>query len=59
MVYLHHGGSVGVDTSKLAGDTLAVTWFNPRTGESHPGEGTGASFEAPDDEDWVLILDAA
>ncbi len=59
MVYLHHGGPVGVDTSKLAGDTLAVTWFNPRTGESHPGEGTGASFEAPDDEDWVLILDAA
>jgi hypothetical protein len=59
MVYLHRGGSVSVDTSKLAGSTLAVTWFNPRTGESHPGEGTGSAFEAPDDEDWVLILDAA
>jgi hypothetical protein len=36
-----------------------VTWFNPRTGESHPGEGAGSAFEAPDDEDWVLILDAS
>ncbi|HYH29963.1 MAG TPA: glycoside hydrolase family 140 protein [Pseudonocardia sp.] len=59
MVYLHHGGSVSVDTAKLAGDTLAVTWFNPRTGESQPGEGTGTAFEAPDENDWVLILDAA
>ncbi|MGH3585761.1 MAG: glycoside hydrolase family 140 protein, partial [Pseudonocardia sp.] len=59
MVYLHHGGSVSVDTSRLAGNTLAVTWFNPRTGESQPGEGTGTAFEAPDDNDWVLILDAA
>ena len=46
-----------MDTSKLAGSTLAVTWFNPRTGESHPGEGAGSAFDAPDDEDWVLVLD--
>jgi hypothetical protein len=59
MVYLPEGGSVGVDTAKLAGTRLAVTWFNPRTGESHPGEGTGTAFEAPDDNDWVLILDAS
>jgi hypothetical protein len=59
MVYLPDGGSVSVDTAKLAGTTLAVTWFDPRTGESHPGEGTGSAFEAPDDQDWVLILDAA
>jgi hypothetical protein len=59
MVYLHRGGSVSVDTSKLAGTTLAATWFNPRTGESHPEPGTGPGFEAPDDNDWVLILDAA
>ncbi len=58
MVYLHHGGSVEVDLSALAGPVRAVTWFNPRTGESEPGAGTGPEFTAPDDEDWVLVLDA-
>ncbi len=59
MIYLPEGGTVGVDTSQLAGTTFEVTWFNPRTGESEPGDGTGDSFTAPDDEDWVLVLDTA
>ena len=59
MIYLPEGGTVGVDTSQLAGTTFEVTWFNPRTGESAPGDGTGDSFTAPDDEDWVLVLDTA
>ncbi|WP_343986604.1 DUF4038 domain-containing protein [Pseudonocardia aurantiaca] len=58
MVYLHHGGSTEVDLSALAGPVRAVTWFNPRTGESMPGSGTGPEFTAPDDDDWVLVLDA-
>jgi hypothetical protein len=60
MVYLPEGGTVGVDTAKLASAAFDVTWFNPRTGESEPGDaGTGEEFTAPDDEDWVLVLDAA
>ena len=59
MVYLPEGGSVGVDTSVLASSSPQVTWFNPRTGESQAGQGSGGGgYTAPDDEDWVLVLDA-
>jgi hypothetical protein len=58
MVYLHRGGTVEVDLSALAGPVTRVTWFNPRTGESHHGSGPGPEFTAPDSEDWVLVLDA-
>jgi lysophospholipase L1-like esterase len=60
MVYLPDGGTVGVDTSRLAGAAPEVTWFNPRTGESqaHSQAGGDDSFTAPDEQDWVLILDA-
>jgi hypothetical protein len=58
MVYLPEGGSVGVDTSALASRSPQVTWFNPRTGESQRGHGSaGGSYTAPDNEDWVLVLD--
>jgi uncharacterized protein DUF4038/collagenase-like protein with putative collagen-binding domain len=60
MIYLPEGGTVGVDTSMWGGASLQVTWFNPRTGEAQPGQAaTGGSYTAPDDEDWVLVLDAA
>jgi Protein of unknown function (DUF4038)/Putative collagen-binding domain of a collagenase len=59
MVYLPDGGSVGIDTSALASTSPQVTWFDPRTGESHAGEAaTGAAYTAPDENDWVLLLDA-
>jgi hypothetical protein len=60
MVYLPQGGSVRVDSSALAGPITQVTWFNPRTGESQADEiAGGATYTAPDAQDWVLILDAA
>ena len=60
MVYLPEGGRVGIDTSRLASPTPEATWFDPRTGETRPGAaGTGETFTAPDEEDWVLVLDAA
>jgi hypothetical protein len=59
MVYLPEGGSVGLDPSRLAGTPLEVTWFDPRTGESQPGAvPDGETFTAPDDRDWVLLVDA-
>lgn len=60
MVYLPEGGTVEVDTSRLASSRPEVTWFDPRTGGSQEGEaGRGGTFTAPDDQDWVLILDAS
>ncbi|MBD3161604.1 MAG: hypothetical protein GF346_05195, partial [Candidatus Eisenbacteria bacterium] len=43
-------------------DSVAVAWFDPRTGRSIPARavaipGTPA-FAAPDDRDWVLHLRA-
>ena len=59
LVYLPEGGSVGIDTSRPAGTPLEVTWFDPRTGESQPGDNPdGVTFTAPDDRDWVLVVDA-
>ncbi|OLT11821.1 hypothetical protein BJF78_25920 [Pseudonocardia sp. CNS-139] len=58
MLYLPEGGSVEIDPSALAGPVAEVTWFNPRTGASEAGSGGGPEFTAPDDEDWVLVLDA-
>ncbi|MHA6625484.1 glycoside hydrolase family 140 protein [Pseudonocardia sichuanensis] len=59
MVYLPEGGSVDVDTSVLASSSPQATWFDPRTGESWAGEAAGAgSYTAPDEQDWVLVLDA-
>jgi Putative collagen-binding domain of a collagenase len=58
MVYLPEGGSVDVDASALASRSPQVTWFNPRTGESQPGQdATGGSYTAPDNADWVIVLD--
>jgi hypothetical protein len=60
MVYLPEGGSVGIDTAALANNPPQVTWFNPRTGGSQAGEAsTGGSYTAPDEDDWVLVLDTA
>ncbi len=59
-VYLPVGGSVSIDL-RATGGSFNVTWFNPRNGNSNnagsvPGNGI-RSFNAPDNQDWVLKLD--
>ena len=58
-LYLPRGGTVRVDLSGMTGP-IDVTWFDPRTGDTHDansvqGGGEG-SFTSPSDEDWVLRL---
>ena len=56
-VYLPHGADV---TVKFEPGRYRVKWFNPRSGEySNAGIADGATWtspEAPDNEDWVLLL---
>jgi hypothetical protein len=57
IIYFVNGGKVSVELP-----ASNYEWFNPRTGES-AGKGCveagPASFEAPDNEDWVLHIVAA
>ncbi len=64
MVYLPSGTPVDVDLTKLRGNTLLRTWFDPRTGLGYgpqPVAGAGSATFAPPDggPDWVLVLDHA
>ncbi len=65
-VYLPTGRTITVCPRKLLGDSFAVWWFNPRTGET-VSEGTMSlsdapfTVDAPGEEapglDWVLVID--
>ncbi|NOY90330.1 MAG: cellulase family glycosylhydrolase [Deltaproteobacteria bacterium] len=55
VVYLPAGGST--DVQRLPSSFTAV-WFNPRDGGTQPA-GSGPSFTAPDDSDWVLYIAAS
>jgi Protein of unknown function (DUF4038)/Putative collagen-binding domain of a collagenase len=58
VVYLPHGGDVNV---KVDFGRYEAKWFNPRTGEySSAGSAEGRPWQsppAPDNEDWVLMLE--
>lgn len=60
LVYALDGGAFRVDITGVAGPYRAE-WFDPRTGdltrlpEPVPG-GAVAQFQAPDQQDWVLLL---
>jgi 5-hydroxyisourate hydrolase-like protein (transthyretin family) len=61
MVYLSLGGSVTVVMGKVSGAEVKAWWYNPRDGSvmeiavfSNSGTQT---FQAPDQQDWVLVLD--
>ncbi|MER3462842.1 MAG: hypothetical protein C4342_07685 [Armatimonadota bacterium] len=63
-VYSPCGIPFGVRLGVLPGTTLKATWFDPRTGETHPqGEINNqgqARFAPPSSgrgDDWVLVLD--
>ncbi|MCU0914310.1 MAG: DUF6298 domain-containing protein [Planctomycetes bacterium] len=59
LVYLPNGGAETVDLSAASG-SLAVEWFNPRSGEVTRGQNTSGgqkrSFQPPFDGDAVLCL---
>jgi len=59
--YLPTKRSLTLDLTKLSGEHVVASWFNPRTGEaSRIGEFTDKkrhAFEPPGDGDWVLVLD--
>ena len=60
LVYLPEGGNEQLDLSLSAG-TFARYWFNPRNGEIQEDGliqgGQLLSFTAPEQDDWVLLLD--
>jgi hypothetical protein len=65
MVYLPSGRSVTVTLGLLAGDSIAASWFDPRTGQVQPigrCEKVTRRFDPPTSgpgNDWVLVLDDA
>ncbi|MCJ7550558.1 MAG: hypothetical protein MUQ30_12865, partial [Anaerolineae bacterium] len=64
LVYLPSHKPVTVDLEKLSGETLNVTWYDPRTGEARPAGQVARrgqqAFEPPRVwPDWVLVLDDA
>jgi len=61
IIYLPDGGSESIDLSLTAGN-FAYSWFDPRTGGViNTGIVQGSqetSINAPDERDWVLLLEA-
>jgi hypothetical protein len=59
VAYTPAGEAIHMSLSAIRDDYTA-TWFSPRSGERRNavGESTGSGlrFSAPDDEDWLLIL---
>jgi len=63
MLYLPSCKPVTVDLDKLSGTRVAVTWYDPRTGEARPASEVpgGKHYEftpPPVWPDWVLVLDS-
>ncbi len=66
MIYSYRGGIISVDLSKIKAETVAASWFCPRTGAITTFGSFSCDhiqhFDAPDDpedgNDWVLILDS-
>jgi len=63
MAYLPMGGTITVDLTQISGAQAQGWWYNPRDGSitNLGGFATSGSqdFTAPDDNDWVLVLDDA
>lgn len=67
MIYIPSGQRVTIDLTKVSGSRAAASWYNPRSGESHPAgefETTGNKEFVPPHwdqtgRDWVLVLDDA
>jgi hypothetical protein len=63
VLYLPQGTTLSLNTARLA-PSLRCTWLNPRDGSQVAGgvlrraEADEARLEAPDAEDWLLVLQA-
>jgi hypothetical protein len=62
VAYSSGGAGLQVDRSRFPAGRYRVRWFNPRNGSTVDAGGTtmGAgseTFDRPDPEDWVLLLD--
>jgi hypothetical protein len=62
VIYLPHGGEATVDLSGVQAQCVAK-WFDPRTGvyekETPIAADPHAKFQAPDTNDWTLLVTAA
>jgi hypothetical protein len=65
MIYLPTGGDVFLDLATLSNDELLTWWYDPRTGNSYPGEmlkrSARVEIKAPTTgkgHDWVLVIDS-
>lgn len=60
--YLPSKRALTIDLTKIAGQRVAASWFNPRTGEStripEVTDTKRRAFEPPTEGDWVLVLEA-
>lgn len=56
VAYLPVGGSVRLKADAV-NEFGRSRWYNPRDGQWR-GAQSGATFQAPDSEDWVLVLDS-
>ncbi|MEW6357491.1 MAG: DUF4038 domain-containing protein [Planctomycetota bacterium] len=56
IVYLPAGGVVRL-TVGMTDRMTRARWFNPRTGECANGGPISSKYAAPDDMDWLLVLD--
>ncbi len=64
LIYIPTGREVEVDLEKLAGQTLAAHWYDPRTGAARrvgevPRQGRHGFTPPAGGPDWVLVLDDA
>ena len=66
MIYFPSGGSVSLNLAALGSEELVSWWYDPRTGNSFPGEKVIRSSQvivkAPTSgqgNDWVLVLDVS
>jgi hypothetical protein len=62
VAYFPHGGSAELDLKKAPG-RLVTRWYNPRSGkfgkETDREGGGQARFDAPDGNDWALLVEVA
>ena len=59
-MYLPAGGAITLNASKLMLPAPAF-WFDPRTGERREigiGSETKPHFIAPDEQDWLLVIES-
>jgi hypothetical protein len=64
MIYFPTGKSTSLNLTSMKTSELQLTWYDPRTGVSFPGDNTSNSSEvivtppsSGNGNDWVLVID--